>query len=72
LANLVATAAALMLAVIKVPTAVSVCVFLIPAPYIILAATGVWRSAETYDGPRHWAILARVTAVFWATTLVLI
>lgn len=72
LANLIATVAALMLAVVKVPPAVPVCVFLIPAPYIIVAATGVWRSAESYDGPRRWAILARVTAVFWASTMVLI
>lgn len=72
LANLVATMAALALVIVNVPTAVPVCVFLIPAPYIIVAATGVWRSAETYDGPLHWAILARITAVFWAVTMVLI
>jgi hypothetical protein len=32
-------------------------------PYNILAVVAVWRAAGRYDGPRHWADLARLVTV---------
>lgn len=32
-------------------------------PYNVLAAVGVWRAAETYDGERLWAELARIATL---------
>lgn len=40
--------------------------FLLSAPYTILATVGVWRSAERYTGPPVWANAARVAVIFWA------
>jgi hypothetical protein len=46
-------------------------VFLLPAPYTLTAAVGVWRSAGRYRGPAGRASLAR-TAVVWAVVVTLI
>ena len=32
-------------------------------PFNILATVGVWRSADKYEGERHWADLAKLTTV---------
>ena len=32
-------------------------------PYNIIAAVGVWRSAEAYAGDRRWATVARIVTV---------
>ncbi len=37
----------------------------LPAPYWFAASLGVWRSADRYEGPAHWASRARVAAVAW-------
>jgi hypothetical protein len=47
-------------------------IFLLPLPYNVLAVVGVWRSADTYNGPRHWATLARVAAVAWSLFMIAI
>jgi hypothetical protein len=46
-------------------------VFLLPAPYIVIAVVGVWRSAAVYAGPRHWATLARAASVLWGGLMML-
>lgn len=72
LANLGATAAALGALAAELPPALAVGIFLLPAPYIFVAVVGVWRSADAYSGPRHWATLARVIAVLWGALMVLV
>ena len=32
-------------------------------PYNLLAAVGVWRSADKYQGEKQWADLARLTTI---------
>ncbi len=72
LANLVATAAALGLLSAGFPEVWSICVFLTPAPYLVAASVGVWRSADRYDGPPYLALLARTMAAVWAGLLMVI
>jgi hypothetical protein len=38
-------------------------------PYNIVAAVGVWRSADRYEGERRWADLARIVTVAGMTLL---
>jgi hypothetical protein len=45
--------------------AVIVAVNLIPWPYNLLVAWGVWRAAERYEGPALWATGARAVIVPW-------
>jgi len=37
--------------------------YVVPVPYNVLAAVGVWRAAALYEGPSHWAMLARAVAL---------
>jgi hypothetical protein len=37
--------------------------YALSVPYNVVAAVGVWRSAERYPGPRHLAQAARIVAV---------
>jgi len=37
--------------------------FLLPLPYNLLIAVGVWRSAGRWPGPPPWAALARLAIV---------
>jgi hypothetical protein len=72
LANLSATAAALGVLAADLPTALAVGIYLLPLPYNVVAVVGVWRSAETYAGPPHWATLARAVAVVWSLFMIAI
>ena len=63
LANLCATGAALAALALGLPAALGVVIFLLPVPYVVVAVVGVWRSADAYDGPPHWASLARYSSV---------
>ena len=72
LVNLCATAAAFAAIAADLPAALAVVIFLLPVPYIIVAVVGVWRSAAAYDGPPHWATLARFAAVAWGGFMTLI
>ena len=63
LANLCATGAALGALALGLPTALAVVIFLLPVPYVLVAVIGVWRSADAYDGPPHWASLARYSSI---------
>jgi hypothetical protein len=47
------------------PGLVVVAVYLIPLPYNLLVAWGVWRAAGRYRGPAPWARAARVIIVLW-------
>jgi hypothetical protein len=70
LANLAAASAALAVIVAGGPPAALV--FLLPAPYTLTAAVGVWRSAGRYRGPAERASLARIAVVVWAVVVTLI
>jgi hypothetical protein len=72
LANLCATATALGALAAGLPAALAIAIFLLPVPYIVVAVVGVWRSAAAYDGPPHWATLARFAAVAWGGFMTLI
>jgi hypothetical protein len=63
LANLCATGAALGALASGLPAALAVVIFLLPVPYVLVAVVGVWRSADAYDGPPHWAMLARYSSI---------
>lgn len=64
--NLVATGAALALMAAGLPIALGVTVFFLPMVYSILMLVGVWRSADSFEGDRIWADLAKLGVVVWA------
>ena len=66
LANLVTTIAALGVLAANGPGLLALAVFLLPAPYNLMAAVGVWRSAARYRGPTIWANAARIAVIIWA------
>jgi hypothetical protein len=72
LANLCATAASLGALAAGLPGALAIAIFLLPVPYVVVAVVGVWRSADAYSGPQHWATLARIAAVAWGGLMTLI
>jgi hypothetical protein len=72
LANIIATVASFAVLASDLPPALAVGVFLLPVPYTVVAVVGVWRSASAYEGPEHWANLARTAAVVWGGLMVLI
>ncbi len=45
--------------------------FVLPTPYNVLIVVAVWRSAERYSGPRHWADYARAVTLVWMIALTL-
>ena len=47
-------------------TALGTAVYFLPTPYNLFMVVAVWRSAGRYEGPDHWADLARIAAVVWA------
>jgi cytochrome bd-type quinol oxidase subunit 2 len=46
--------------------------FVLAAPYTVLVAVGVWRSADRYRGPPHWALAARIAIIVWAIASILL
>jgi hypothetical protein len=72
LANLCATGAAFGAIASGLPAALAVVIFLLPIPYILVAVVGVWRSADAYDGPPHWAKLARYSSIVWGGMMAVI
>jgi hypothetical protein len=72
LANLFATGAALSVLAAGLPALLAAVLYLLPVPYIVIAVVGVWRSADAYKGPQHWARLARLAALVWGGLMGLI
>jgi hypothetical protein len=72
LASLIASVAAFALIAAEAPTVLAAAVYFLPTPYILLTVIGVWRSADRYDGPAHWAQLARLVSLLWAVAMVLV
>jgi hypothetical protein len=71
-ANLAATAASLGAVAAGLPALAAFAIHLLPLPYNIAVAVGVWRSAGHYQGAQFWADLTRVAAVLLAAGLTLI
>ena len=71
LVNLAATYATFAALAADLPGLLAVIIFLLPIPYIVMAVVGVWRSADAYRGPQHWATLARIAAALWGGLMVL-
>ena len=63
--NILATAAALAIVIAEWPVWLALIVHLLPVPYSILACTGVWRSAEHYEGRPDFPRFARTAVVAW-------
>jgi hypothetical protein len=70
--NLAATAGSMSVLAAGLPAPAALAMHLLPLPYNIAIAVGVWRSAGQYEGPQLWADLARVGAVALAAGLTLI
>ena len=71
LVNLVALALLFALLVNDAPNALLMAAFLLPIPYNVLFAVGVWRSADNDSSAARWADAAKITAVLWALLLTL-
>jgi len=69
--NLAATAGAMAVVAAGLPALAALAVHLLPVPYNMAIAVGVWRSAGRYEGPQLWVDLARVGAVALAAGLTL-
>lgn len=72
LLNVSTTIASLAILAADGPPVLAGIVFFLAAPYTITAVTGVWRSAGRYQGPRHWADIARIAVVAWAAVATLL
>ncbi len=70
--NVVLLCAALALLAAEVPGWLGVVAFVLPIPYNILVAFGVWRSADAWQGAPVWQLLARVGIIGWAVVVSLI
>ncbi|WP_162916881.1 hypothetical protein [Dongia deserti] len=66
LLNIVTTVAALFLVVLDVPIAYAAIVHLLPVPYLILTAVGVWRSADRYGHHGNFPLFARLAVLAWS------
>jgi hypothetical protein len=64
--NLLSTVAAFAILAAKWPALLALAVHFAPIPYNAAAVVGVWRSADRYRGPSHWAMFARIAVLAWA------
>jgi hypothetical protein len=64
--NAASSLLAMALLAMDAPAMAAVGVFGLPIPYNVLMVVAVWRSAESYAGPRLWADLARIGVLLWA------
>ena len=62
--NLVTSTISIVLFLNDAPVALSVAVHLIPLPYSVLTAVGVWRSAHRH-GPSKFAHFAQIGVIAW-------
>jgi len=70
IANIVATAAAIVAVVAGLPEAVAIGLFLLPVPYILTAVVGVVRSANRDRG--EWAGAAKIAVIVWGLAMILL
>ncbi|MDP9137730.1 MAG: hypothetical protein M3N38_06090 [Pseudomonadota bacterium] len=70
--NLVTTGAMLILIVLDLPIALALLVHFLPVPYLVLAACGVWRSADRFHGAPATAQAAKLAVLAWCALLVVL
>ncbi len=63
--NLAATLAALTLILRDAPIVFAVIIHFLPLPYSLFAATGAWRSADSYEGNPFHATAAKAAIIMW-------
>jgi hypothetical protein len=63
--NLAATAISVVLLLLEMPIALVVAVHVLPLPYSVVTAFGVWRSADRYRGRPNFATFTRVGVLAW-------
>jgi hypothetical protein len=63
--NLAASTIFVVLLLNDAPFALALLVHLIPMPYSVLTAFGVWRSARRYGGSSKFANFARIGVLAW-------
>lgn len=63
--NLTSSTVAIVLFLNDAPVALVVAVHLVPVPYSVLTAVGVWHSAQRYGGSRKFAHFARIGVLAW-------
>ncbi len=61
--NIVSSALFLVLIVADRPILALIAGYAFSVPYNVIAAVGVWRTAEHYTGDQRWANLARIITV---------
>lgn len=65
-----ASIAAMMVLAAGGPEWPAAALFLLPLPYNLLVALGVWRSAGRWQGRGEWATAARAVIVAWTIVLI--
>ncbi len=70
--NLAATFLMLAVLTAELPAALALALNFAPAPANVALAIAVWRSANAYEGPQHWADAGRAAGVAWAAFLMLV
>jgi hypothetical protein len=63
--NLAASTISIVLFLNHAPIALVAAVHLVPVPYSVLTAFGVWRSAHRYNGSIRFANFARIGVLAW-------
>jgi hypothetical protein len=63
--NIAATIAALAFILSDTPIAIAVIVHFLPLPYSLFAATGAWRSANSYQGNSFHVTAAKFALILW-------
>lgn len=71
-ANMTATAVALLLLAAGLHPVAAVVAWLSPAPYVLVAVIGVWRSADRARTSPAVVTLARWTAVLWGVVMAIL
>lgn len=71
LINIVTSLAFLALIADDANLSLLVLAFALPIPYNVFVVVAVWRSANSYRGPKTWADWARVGTVIWMVALTL-
>ena len=69
LVNLITSLLFLALVINEANAVVLILAYAIPVPYNFVIAVAVWRSANSYAGPKEHANLARVVTVVWMVAL---
>ncbi len=67
--NLITTGAMFALIALGVPVAIAILAHFLPLPYLVLAACGVWRSADRFAGSPAISQAAKIGVLAWCVLL---